>query len=122
MDGLGQKCDGITGKAGFDIDGPRENGQKQVIIGVGSNVYGAQKMREWPTLGMVAMARLYQCLSLPEHIPEGSILENESEKAGSRLAYLKKKSKNAFKHMRSGQTPKMRGPQLFKARFLPGNR
>jgi len=30
-------------QAGFDVDGLRENGQKQVVIGVGSNVHGGTK-------------------------------------------------------------------------------
>jgi ubiquinone/menaquinone biosynthesis C-methylase UbiE len=30
-------------QAGFDVDGMRDNGQKQVLIGVGSNVYGGTK-------------------------------------------------------------------------------
>jgi ubiquinone/menaquinone biosynthesis C-methylase UbiE len=29
--------------SGFDVDGSRDNGQKQVIVGVGSNVYGGSK-------------------------------------------------------------------------------
>ncbi|KAF1812800.1 putative arsenite methyltransferase [Eremomyces bilateralis CBS 781.70] len=35
----GPKMRGHYRQAGFDVDGLRENGQKQVIIGVGSNVY-----------------------------------------------------------------------------------